>query len=67
MGHVLTVWGCQMDETGCFQGLYVTNSDDRAHKLVYLPVTWSTGDRRWELPALDGYIREVWALDPRPV
>jgi hypothetical protein len=66
IGHVVTAWGCRTDDKGAFQGIYVTNSDDGVDKLAYLSVTWDDVDKRWVLPALAGYIKEVWALEPRP-
>lgn len=65
-GHVLTAWGCQTDDDGGFSGLFVTNSDDGVHKLDYLPVMWDSRGKQWKVPTLDGFIREVWALEPRP-
>lgn len=65
-GHVVTVWGRRTDERGRFEGVYVTNSDDGARRLDYFPIIWDGRAKRWDVPLLDGFIKEVWALEPRP-
>lgn len=65
-GHVVTVWGCETDKNGAFEGVFITNSDDGGRQLDYLRVEWNDSEKRWEVPVFDGYIKEVWALAPRP-
>ena len=77
-GHAITVWAYEFnDDTGAYDGIWVTDSDDQKNiedapdRLYYVPVTqdgnqWWLGDD--EYTRFSGwYIREVQALDSRPV
>ncbi len=51
-GHALTAWGYKYDGSG-YQGIYVTDSDDKKNELAYYPISLSSDGSKWNLD--DGY------------
>lgn len=71
--HSMTAWGFEYDasDSGSYEGIYVTDSDDYLNALRYYEVAYNTSQDAWYLQNYYGnngwYITEVMGLDRRPV
>lgn len=67
-GHALTVWGYEYSDSGDYQGIYVTDSDDYVNQLVYCSVSWDSNKKWWTLEGKYSgwHIGGVEALAPTP-
>lgn len=66
--HAVTVWGYEYDDQGNYLGIYITDSDDNADALVYVPLTYA--NNYWYLQGYglgNWYIGAIQALDQKPV
>lgn len=50
VGHFLTVYGYRYFEDTDDFGLFYTDSDDGAHRMKYVRLTWNDEKNRWESP-----------------
>ena len=48
-GHALTVWGYDYESNGTYQGVWVTDSDDRTTTMKRLSVTYNSSLARWDV------------------